>query len=69
MRELGHEASVVGVAGLYAELAASLVIDDADAADADAVTAAGPRAVVAPAVMHGPEEAAALARATLAAVA
>ena len=32
LRDLGHEASVVGVARLYAEVAATLVIDDADAA-------------------------------------
>jgi LPPG:FO 2-phospho-L-lactate transferase len=65
LAELGHEASVVGVARLYASLAATLVIDDADAALAGAVEACGMRCVVTPTVMHGPLEAAALARAVL----
>jgi LPPG:FO 2-phospho-L-lactate transferase len=67
MAELGHEPSVVGVARLYAEVAATLVIDEADAALAPAVEAAGMRAVVTKTVMHGPAEAAALARTVLAA--
>ena len=67
MRELGHEASVVGVARLYARFAAVLVIDEADAPSAGAVEAEGVRCVVAPTVMAGPSEAAALARAVLAA--
>jgi LPPG:FO 2-phospho-L-lactate transferase len=65
--ELGHEASVVGVARLWAPVAATLVIDTADAHLAGAVEAAGMRAVVAPTVMHDPAAAAALARAVLAA--
>jgi LPPG:FO 2-phospho-L-lactate transferase len=68
LRELGHEASVVGVARLYADIASLLVIDPVDAHLADAVEAAGMRAVVAPSVMSTPEAAAALARATLSAV-
>ena len=60
--ELGHDVSVVGVARLYAPLAARLVIDEADADLADAVTAEGIEAVVAPTLMTGPPEAAALAR-------
>jgi LPPG:FO 2-phospho-L-lactate transferase len=68
LRELGHEPSVVGVAKLYAELASVLVVDDADAALADAVEAAGMRCVVVPSVMSSPAIAAALARATLGAV-
>jgi LPPG:FO 2-phospho-L-lactate transferase len=67
LTELGHESSVVGVARLYAPLAATLVIDTADAGLAGAVEAEGLRAVVAPAVMHGPAEAAALARTVLSA--
>ena len=63
--ELGHEASVVGVARLYAPLAARLVIDDADAELAGAVEAEGMRAVVAPTIMRGPAEAAALAKVVL----
>ncbi len=66
LRELGHEASVVGVARLYAPLVATLVIDDADAALAPAVEAEGLRCVVVPTVMTGPAEAEALARRVLA---
>jgi LPPG:FO 2-phospho-L-lactate transferase len=66
LAELGHEASVVGVARLYAAIAATLVVDEADAALAPAVEAAGMRCVVVPAVMHGVAEAAALARVALA---
>lgn len=65
LRELGHESSVVGVARLYAPLAATLVIDEADADQAGAVEAAGLRCVVAPTIMRGPDEAAALARTVL----
>jgi LPPG:FO 2-phospho-L-lactate transferase len=68
LRELGHESSVVGVARLYASLAATLVIDDVDRAMARAVEAEGMRCVVTPTIMHGPTEAAALARTCLAAV-
>ena len=62
----GHEATVVGIARIYAPLAATLVIDDADASSAAAVEAAGMRCVVAPTIMHGLTEAAALAKVTLA---
>ncbi len=65
LAELGHESSVVGVARLYAPVAATLVIDEADAARAGEVEAAGMGCVVAPTVMHGLGEAAALARTTL----
>ena len=68
MGELGHEVSVVGVARLYAPLVATLVIDEADAALAPAVEAAGMRCLVTPAVMRGPAEAAALAREVMGAV-
>jgi len=61
LTELGHEASVVGVARIYAPLASALVIDVADAALASAVEAEGIRCVVAPTIMSGPAEAAALA--------
>lgn len=67
MRELGHEPSVAGVARLYSRLAATLVIDEADAGLAEAVEAEGMRCVVAPTIMHGPKEAAALAETVLAA--
>jgi LPPG:FO 2-phospho-L-lactate transferase len=65
LAELGHEVSVVGVARLYAGLAATLVVDEADAGLAGAVEAAGVRCVVAPTVMRGPDEAAALAQVVL----
>lgn len=67
LRELGHESTVVGVARLYAPLAAALVIDEADAGSAAAVEATGMRCVVAPTIMRGPPEAAALAQVVLAA--
>jgi LPPG:FO 2-phospho-L-lactate transferase len=63
--ELGHEASVVGVARLYREWCSTLVVDDADAASADAVEAEGVRCVVAPTIMSDPERSAAVARAVL----
>lgn len=66
LTELGHESSVVGVARIYAELCGTLVIDEADAAMAGAVEAEGVRAVVAPTIMKGADEAAALARVVLA---
>jgi len=65
MAELGHESSVVGVARLWAPLAATLVVDEADAALAPAVEEEGLRCVVAPTIMRGPDEAAALARVVL----
>jgi LPPG:FO 2-phospho-L-lactate transferase len=68
LRDLGHEASVVGVARLYADVAAVLVIDAADAALAPEVEAAGMQCVVTDTIMTGPAEAAALASATLEAV-
>jgi LPPG:FO 2-phospho-L-lactate transferase len=66
LRELGHESSVVGIARIYASLAATLVVDEADADQAAAVEAEGLRCVVAPTIMRGPDEAAALARTVLA---
>ena len=65
MTELGHEASVVGVARLYAPYAATLVVDPADAHQVAAVEAEGLRCVVAPTLMTGPAEAEALARTVL----
>jgi len=68
LRELGHEPSVVGVAKLYAELASILVVDEADAALASDVEAAGMECLVVPTVMSSPAVAASLARATVEAV-
>lgn len=66
LTELGHEATVVGVARLYAPLASTLVIDEADADLAAQVAAEGMTPVVAPSVMRTPEIAAELARTVLA---
>lgn len=65
LRELGHEASVVGVARLYAPFAATLVVDSADASLAADVEAEGVRCVVAPTVMSDAGAAEALARTVL----
>lgn len=65
LRELGHEASVVGVARLYASIASTLVIDPVDAHLARQVEAAGMRAVVIPSVMSTPEISAELSRTVL----
>jgi LPPG:FO 2-phospho-L-lactate transferase len=63
--ELGFEASVVGVARLYAPWVGTLVIDEADAALCDAVESEGLRCVVAPTVMSTPARAAALGQTVL----
>jgi LPPG:FO 2-phospho-L-lactate transferase len=65
MSELGVEATVVGVARLYAPFTGTLVVDEADADLAGAVEAEGVRCIVTPTVMHGIREAAALAEAVL----
>ena len=64
--ELGHDATVVGVARLYADVASTLVVDEADAGLAPEVEAAGMRCVVTPTVMSVPGIAEQLAKATLA---
>ncbi len=65
MRELGHEASVVGVARIYRDIASCLVIDSADADLAGAVEAEGMACVVTDTVMSSPEVAADLAKTVL----
>jgi LPPG:FO 2-phospho-L-lactate transferase len=67
LRELGHEASVVGIARLYAPLARTLVVDRADAASAPAVEAEGIGCVVTDTIMRDVDRAAALATEVLAA--
>lgn len=67
LTELGHEASVVGVARLYAPIASTLVIDPVDAGLAAAVEAEGMRVVITPSIMSTPEISNELARRTLAA--
>ena len=54
LANLGHEVSVVGVARLWAPLAATLVVDEADSDLAAEVEAEGMRCIVAPAIMSGP---------------
>ena len=61
LRELGHDASAVGVARWYAPLAATLVIDTVDGGHAAAVEATGMRCVVTDTVMATPGVGAALA--------
>ena len=61
LADLGFESSVVGVARIYAEIAAALVVDVADGGLVDAVEEAGMRCIVAETVMSTPAIAAALA--------
>ena len=65
MTELGQDASVVGVARLYAPIASVLVIDPIDEHLAADVEAAGMRCVVTPSVMSSPDVARELASVTL----
>jgi LPPG:FO 2-phospho-L-lactate transferase len=65
LRELGTEASAVGVARIYASWVGTLVIDEADAGHAAAIEAEGLRCVVAPTVMSSPRRAADLAKVVL----
>ena len=65
MTELGHEASVVGVAKIYAPVCGTLIIDNADAHLASAVEAQGIRCVVTDTIMKSPQVSAALARTAL----
>jgi LPPG:FO 2-phospho-L-lactate transferase len=65
LADLGHDPSVVGVARMWAPYAATLVVDTADADLAGDVEAAGMRCLVAPTIMSGPDEAAALGRTVL----
>lgn len=66
--ELGHESSALGLARIYRELAAVMVVDDEDAALAPDIEALGVRCVVAPTIMRDPDVAAALARSAIEAV-
>ena len=68
LRELGMQPSVVGVARLYAPIAAALVVDPRDQQLADEVAAERIRCVVEPSIMSDPARAKALAEACLAAV-
>ena len=63
---VGAEASASGVAGLYADLCATFVVDRRDPAEAPKVEALGLRPVLLETVMETPEVAAALAKEILA---
>lgn len=68
MTELGHEASVVGVAKIYAPIASTLVIDPVDEHLAPQVEATGMRCIVTPSIMSSKDVSRSLALATLGAV-
>jgi LPPG:FO 2-phospho-L-lactate transferase len=65
LAQLGHEPTAAGVAALYAELAATFVIDTADSKLASSIEALGMRCVVTDTVMSTPAKAAELARTVL----
>jgi LPPG:FO 2-phospho-L-lactate transferase len=67
LTELGHDSSALGVARLYAPLASTLVIDEADRSLSTGIASAGIEAVVAETIMRTPDIAAELARVVLAA--
>lgn len=69
LTELGHEASVVGVARMYSPWCSTLVIDAADSHLVDDVEREGMKCVVTNTIMSTPSIAADLARVTLQAVA
>jgi LPPG:FO 2-phospho-L-lactate transferase len=65
--ELGEESSATGVARYYRDVVGTLVVDEADADAVASIEALGMRCVVAPTVMRGVDDAAALAKVVLAA--
>jgi LPPG:FO 2-phospho-L-lactate transferase len=65
MVELGHEASVVGVARLYREIISTLIIDGADHDLAESVRAQGVDVLVMPTIMSQPGVGGPLARAAI----
>jgi LPPG:FO 2-phospho-L-lactate transferase len=68
LASLGHEASALGVARIYADVAGAFVIDEADRALEPAIEQLGLRVTVAPTIMRDAATRAALARAVIAAV-
>ncbi len=62
MRDLGHEATSVGVAKMYADICDIMVIDEQDADLAPAIGGLGLKAVVAPTIMNTEADKVALAR-------
>jgi len=65
LRELGHEASVTGIANIYADIAATLVIDNVDEHHRNAVEAAGLRCIVTDTIMSDVSRSAAITRSLL----
>ena len=65
LRELGHEASALGVAAYYRDLVATFVLDERDEHLRAQVEALGLRCVVTDTVMSDPSRAAALANVVL----
>ena len=65
LAELGHDASVLGVAALYNEFASTLVIDTADVVQKSAVEAFGLNCIVTETIMSKPGVSESLARAVL----
>jgi LPPG:FO 2-phospho-L-lactate transferase len=66
MQQLGHQASALGVARLYADFAGTLVIDPADEHEASAIEALGIHTVVRPTILHTAAQKSGLARALIA---
>ncbi len=66
--ELGHEASVVGVARLYAPICSVLVIDERDAERVDDIEREGVRCVVTDTIMSSPEVSRNLAETTVSSI-
>jgi LPPG:FO 2-phospho-L-lactate transferase len=65
LAQLGHKATALGVAKLYADFTATFVIDPADKAQAAAITALAMKVVVLPTVMKTRQQKRKLARALL----
>jgi LPPG:FO 2-phospho-L-lactate transferase len=65
MRELGYEPSALGVVDFYGDLVGTWIIDEADAALADAIRARGARVEVTTTIMAEPENARRLAKVVL----
>jgi len=65
MRELGREASALGVAGEYLRLVDGFVIDRADAALAPSIASLGMRVLAAPTLMRSHQDRVALAQSVL----
>lgn len=65
LKELGHEQSVLGVAALYRDYAAAMVIDSVDQHHCTEIEAMGMKCVATDSIMKTPEIAAALAKTVL----